>query len=79
MTDKELHRLRRTELLEILLYLQKEVDSLQQENETLRQQLETASSHRKCLEEILETVQRTEQRIEGHCPKSSASDFPPEK
>lgn len=37
MTDKELRRLKRTELLEIVFYLQKEIEDLRQENASLRQ------------------------------------------
>ncbi|MBQ9110394.1 MAG: hypothetical protein IJY06_03365 [Oscillospiraceae bacterium] len=37
MTDKELRRLKRTELLEIVFYLQKELEDLRRENESLRQ------------------------------------------
>lgn len=40
MTDKELRKLKRAQLLEILFYLQKELDSLKQENEELKQRLE---------------------------------------
>lgn len=36
MTDKELHKLRRSELLEIMLNLKSESDRLKQENEELR-------------------------------------------
>lgn len=36
MTDKELHKLRRSELLEIMLNLKTESDRLKQENEELR-------------------------------------------
>ncbi len=36
MTDKELHKLRRSELLEIMLNLKMESDRLKQENEELR-------------------------------------------
>lgn len=44
MTDKELKRLKRSELLEILFYLQKEMETLRQDNENLRKQLESISS-----------------------------------
>ncbi len=43
MTDKELRKLKRTELLELLFYMQSELESLRQENESLRQQLGTAA------------------------------------
>lgn len=41
MTDKELRRLKRPELLEILFYLQKEIEGLKQENEVLKQRIES--------------------------------------
>lgn len=44
MTDKEVKKLKRSELLEILFYLQKEMEKLQQENENLRKQIESISS-----------------------------------
>lgn len=44
MTDKELRKLRRSDLLEILFYLQKEMETLRQDNENLRKQLESLSS-----------------------------------
>jgi len=40
MTDKELRKLKRTELLELMLYLRQELDSVKKENEELRRQLE---------------------------------------
>ena len=42
MTDKELKKLKRADLLEILYYLQKEIEELTKENESLRTQLENA-------------------------------------
>ncbi len=45
MTDKELRRLKRPELLEILFYLQKEIESLKQENEVLKQRIESFIQH----------------------------------
>lgn len=44
MTDKELRKLKRSDLLEILFYLQKEMETLRQDNENLRKQLESVSS-----------------------------------
>lgn len=41
MTDKELRRLKRDELLEILFYLQKETDKLRQQNQELQNRIET--------------------------------------
>lgn len=40
MTDKELRRLKRAELLEILFYLQKEADNLRKQNQELQQRIE---------------------------------------
>lgn len=39
MTDKEVRKLKRAELLEILFYMEKELEELRQENEKLQQQL----------------------------------------
>lgn len=44
MTDKEVRKLKRAELLEILFYLQKEMETLRTENENLRRQLESVTS-----------------------------------
>ena len=40
MTEKELRKLKRSELLEIMYYLQKELETVQAENESLKQKLE---------------------------------------
>ena len=40
MTDKELQKLKRSDLIEILYYLSKENDELRTENEQLRQRLD---------------------------------------
>lgn len=40
MTDKELKKLKRNELLELLFYLQREFDELKQENESLKNKIE---------------------------------------
>ncbi len=69
MTDKELHKLRRAELLEILFYLQNELDTIKQENERLKQQAETAAENQKNVEEILRLVQQTAERVETLCPQ----------
>ena len=41
MTDKELRKLGRADLIEILYYLRRENDELREENESLRQKLDT--------------------------------------
>ncbi len=58
MTDKELRKLKRSELMEILYYLQKEVETLQKENESLKQQLGNAQGgiSSENLEKIIEAV-----------------------
>lgn len=41
MTDKELKKLKKYEILEIMLYLKKELDEVKQKNEELKKQLNT--------------------------------------
>ena len=48
MTDKELRKLKRTELLELMLYLRQELDAIKKENEELRRQLD--DSRKNCSE-----------------------------
>lgn len=40
MTDKELRKLKRPELVEILLYMRQEIDELRSENERLQERLD---------------------------------------
>lgn len=68
MTEQELHRLRRTELLELLLEMRKELDAVKQENEILRKQLETVQETRDLARKILHTVQETATQIEVLVP-----------
>jgi hypothetical protein len=56
MTDKELHKLKKTELLELLFTMRKEIDVLQTENNDLKQKLDTASDNREILEKIFHAV-----------------------
>lgn len=49
MTDKELRRLKRAELLEILFYLQKENDNLKQQNQELQQRIENITLNKQSL------------------------------
>lgn len=70
MTDKELHKLKKPELLEILFTMRKEIDDLQTENDELKQKLDAASLNREILEKILHAV----------CPdEKEESDSPDEK
>lgn len=56
MTDKELHKLKKSELLELLFTMRKEIDSLQSEAEELKQKLDEACANREILEKILQAV-----------------------
>ncbi|MCM1506651.1 MAG: hypothetical protein NC177_05900 [Ruminococcus flavefaciens] len=56
MTDKELHKLKRPELLELLFYMRKEIDSLQEENENLKKRIENSEKNREMLEKIFSVV-----------------------
>lgn len=49
MTDKELRRLKRAELLEILFYLQKENDNLKKQNQELQQRIENITLNKQSL------------------------------
>jgi len=49
MTDKELHRLKRAELLEILFYLQKEIDNLKEQNQKLQERIENLAANKQSL------------------------------
>lgn len=75
MTDKELRKLKRSELLEILYYLQKEVETLQEENESLKQQLENAQGgiSSENLEKIIEAVKSAAgEAFRGHSEEKTA-------
>lgn len=63
MTDKELHKLKKSELLELLFTMRKEIDALQTENGDLKQKLSEASLNRKILEKILHAVCPNEKEV----------------
>lgn len=65
MTDKELHRLKRSELLDLLFYMRKELDELQEENESLKKQIENSAGNREMLEKIFKAVCPEEQEKES--------------
>ena len=44
MTDKELRKLKRAELLELMYYMKEELEKVKQENEILKGKLETQSA-----------------------------------
>jgi len=77
MTDKELRKLRRTDLLEILFYLQKEMETLRQENESLRQQLADAAAGRVAqtdLEQLTAAVRQAVQEAVGGAQTSGKTE-----
>ncbi len=45
MTDKELQKLKRADLIEILYYLRRENDELKEENEYLKSRLDSVVDH----------------------------------
>lgn len=77
MTEQKLHRLRRAELLELLLELRKELDAVNRENETLRTQLEAMQETQELARKILHTVQETAAQIQTLVP--AEQDVPPEQ
>lgn len=59
MTDKEISKLRRSELLEILYSLRKEIDLLEEENKSLKMELEEIKYKDSIFNEILEVAKET--------------------
>lgn len=59
MTEKELHKLHKTELLELLLAMRKELDRMKEENAQMQKKLETAEKQEKLLEKIWDAVDET--------------------
>lgn len=58
MTDRELHKLRRTELLELMLQLRKELDASKAEIEALRKRAEAYDRQSEQLEELLQLTRK---------------------
>lgn len=56
MTEKELHKLRRPELLEMLLEMRMELDQAREANATLQEKLEQATGQQTLLEAIWREV-----------------------
>lgn len=56
MTDKEVAKLKRAELLEILIGMRKELDRLTAENKELRQRVEQAEANSEMIEKIYNKV-----------------------
>lgn len=63
MDDKELRKLKKSELLEILLYMRKEIDALREENQRLAEK----GSPESVMEEILETVRMNSDKLDMFC------------
>lgn len=68
MTDKELKKLRKTELLELMLYLRRALDTVRNENEELRRQLEAYTLGQKDMQnELLEAVRKANEKLDALC------------
>lgn len=68
MTDKELRKLKKTELLELMLYLRQELDKVKLENEKLRTQLDSCTAQKAETEtKLLETALRMEKQLSALC------------
>lgn len=63
MTDKELRKLKRDELLEILFFLQKEIDNLKQQNQQLEKRLENFILNRQSISD--EDFKRIEEIVKN--------------
>jgi len=63
MTDKELHKLKKPELLELLLGLRNELDILRNENQELKERASKNEADRVVLEQILNAVQETNEKM----------------
>ncbi len=77
MTNKELRKLKRSELMEVLYYLKKENETLQNENESLKQQLENARGgiSSENLEKIIDAVKSAaEEAIRGRSDEESVEE-----
>lgn len=68
MTDKELRKLKRSELLELMYYMKKELDEVKEENEALRSQLNAhVAGQADINKEILEAVLKTAKKVDALC------------
>ncbi len=75
MTDKQLRKLRRAELLEMMFYIQKELDELKVENESLKQKLEQAEGEisAAALQQIVDAVKSAVADSAGSSDKARRS------
>lgn len=65
MTDKELSKLKRPELLEVLYIMRKEIDELKNENDLLRSKLEAqAAGQAEAIDKMLNLLSKTAEQTD---------------
>lgn len=75
MTDKELRKLKRRELLELMYYLKKELEDVKLENEDLRKQLEDkAIAQSDVNDDILAIIKRMAGQVDSLCKEQGSND-----
>lgn len=75
MTDKELRKLKRSELLELMYYLKKELEDVKSENKDLRGQLEDKANEKADINsDILAAVQKIAEQVDSLCNAKSSDD-----
>lgn len=72
MTDKELKKLSKSELLEILAYMRKEIDSLKEENRKLNEKIDGNGSG--VNQELLELARSNSEKLDIFCSWLLAED-----
>lgn len=82
MTDRELRKLKRTELLELMYYLKEELEKVKQENEILKGKLEAQSAGQgdvtaKILERVNDSAKKIDELYKAAILKNEHKD--PEK
>lgn len=82
MTDRELRKLKRTELLELMYYLKEELENVKQENEILKGKLEAQSAGQgdataKILERVNDSAKKIDELYKAAILKNEQKD--PEK
>ncbi|MGN0165226.1 MAG: hypothetical protein ACI39R_03510 [Lachnospiraceae bacterium] len=73
MDDKELKKLKKSELLEILLYMRKEIDSLKEENRQLTEKIEKMDTS-SLNDEILSLAKSNSEKLDMFCAWLMADD-----
>lgn len=72
MTEKELRRLKRSELIEILFYMRKELDELKAENERLVQRIDGMSNSTELSEDSVNRLMQGFKSIMEECNGGNA-------